>query len=219
MTTGEVLSYEKMETTAKPVLGKEIAAPAPSWTPSERECLEAGKQYVWYVQSKKSNGKGQWSGGKVFEVDVTALSQEMDEAAGETLKSVVEKTVDSYLTSEVFGETTLKEMKEKTKSGTSGVSAAGYEGSSNTCYGLWAGMAPDCSGDNDYSTFVGTTAGNSNTSGSSNTFVGYWAGVYNTVGHSNTFLGRSAGQANNIGNSNTFVGSSTGASNTSGESN
>jgi Chaperone of endosialidase len=232
-TTGEVLSYENMETTAKPIIDKEIKAPALSWTPSASECLEAGKQYVWYVESKNKNGKGQWSGGKVFEVDVTALSQEMDEAAGDTLKSVVEKTVDSYLTTEVFGEATLKDMKEKVKTGKSDVSAAGYEGAYNTFYGMNAGISIT-SGDHDtfigyhaglstntgnYNTFVGDNAGYSNTNGSYNTFLGKDAGYLNDSGQANTFLGYNAGYANTGGYSNTFLGYSAGVSNTHGDYN
>ena len=50
-----------------------------------------------------------------------------------------------------------------------GSAFAGFEGGSNTFYGSGAGAN---AGDDDYCTFIGRSAGNSNTTGASNTFLG-----------------------------------------------
>ena len=55
-------------------------------------------------------------------------------------------------------------------------------------------------------TFLGLSAGQSNTTGNSNTFVGDSTGYSNTTGNVNTFLGRQAGYFNKTGGYNTFLG-------------
>ncbi|HFC10863.1 MAG TPA: hypothetical protein ENJ75_01570, partial [Candidatus Kaiserbacteria bacterium] len=70
-----------------------------------------------------------------------------------------------------------------------------------------------------YNSFVGTSAGQFNTTGYNNSFVGYAAGQFNTTGYNNTFVGRSAGNINTTGSSNTFVGRSAGNNNTTGSNN
>jgi hypothetical protein len=60
-------------------------------------------------------------------------------------------------------------------------------------------------------TFVGDTAGDSNTTGTDNTFIGVNAGTANTSGISNIFIGDNAGAANLIGDDNVFLGKSAGA--------
>jgi hypothetical protein len=62
-------------------------------------------------------------------------------------------------------------------------------------------------------TFVGETAGYSNTSGGSNTFVGYQAGNNSTTGTNNTFVGYAAGKENGPGAWNTFLGFGAGRDN------
>jgi hypothetical protein len=68
-------------------------------------------------------------------------------------------------------------------------------------------------------TFIGTEAGQANTTGSSNHFVGYRAGAANTTGFNNHFVGHRAGQANTTGSSNHFVGILAGFNNTTGDFN
>lgn len=68
-------------------------------------------------------------------------------------------------------------------------------------------------------TFMGTTAGLSNSTGGSNTFIGHSAGTGSSTGRDNTFLGNEAGSGNTSGNFNTLIGKSAGASNGSGTKN
>ncbi len=68
-------------------------------------------------------------------------------------------------------------------------------------------------------TFVGVSAGQSNTTGSENTFFGNLAGFSNTTGVSNSFFGLGAGRSNAIGSNNAFFGRDTGFSNTMGTAN
>lgn len=68
-------------------------------------------------------------------------------------------------------------------------------------------------------TFLGYTAGYSNTTGGGNTFSGCVAGYANTTGSLNTFSGFGAGERNTTGVSNTFSGYGTGTFNTTGNYN
>jgi len=68
-------------------------------------------------------------------------------------------------------------------------------------------------------TFLGNTAGYSNTTGVENIFAGYQAGYDNTIGMENTFVGAFAGLTNNSGNYNSFVGYAAGRLNTTGSLN
>jgi hypothetical protein len=72
---------------------------------------------------------------------------------------------------------------------------------------------------NNANTFIGLSAGRTNTTGVNNTFVGSSAGVSNTTGNSNSFFGISAGRDNTTASSNSFFGSSSGLVNTTGSSN
>jgi len=72
---------------------------------------------------------------------------------------------------------------------------------------------------NSWNTFIGASAGDSNTAGNSNTFVGASAGQKNTVANSNTFVGVGAGYENITGVENTFVGHWTGQRCTEGDHN
>jgi hypothetical protein len=98
-----------------------------------------------------------------------------------------------------------------------GIAWAGTEGNSNTFYGKGAGNST--TGDDDYDTFIGASAGAANTTGYYNTFLGNSAGYSNTTGAHNTFLGTNAGSANTIGDQNTFLGERAGLSNTTGAAN
>ncbi len=57
-----------------------------------------------------------------------------------------------------------------------------------------------------YNTFMGSQAGQGNTSGSYNTYFGYKAGFPNTIGSHNTFIGYEAGKLNTDGSDNVFIG-------------
>ena len=120
-----------------------------------------------------------------------------------------------------------KESKMKTKimvctmvlllSAFTGSVSGEFQGNSNTFYGTGAGNSTV--GDDDYDTFIGAYAGDSNTTGWGNTFLGMGAGRSNTTGSYNTFLGIYAGYGNITGSENTFIGRRAGDSNTTGDSN
>jgi hypothetical protein len=95
-----------------------------------------------------------------------------------------------------------------------GIARGGTEGNLNTFYGKGAGNST--TGDDDYDTFIGATAGYSNTTGAGGTFLGAGAGFANTTGGYNTFLGNGAGGANTTGGYNTFVGYAAGSFQTTG---
>jgi hypothetical protein len=57
-----------------------------------------------------------------------------------------------------------------------------------------------------YNSFIGSGAGNNNTSGYAGTFLGYNSGSLNTTGVANTFLGYQSGFINTTGTGNTFIG-------------
>jgi len=232
MAHGKIGSYEIMEKISEPVIGVEIKSPAFSWTPSEEECLESGKRYVWYVGAISSlpplrlrrgeEGLRQWSVGKVFEVDVTN-SLGMREAVRETVNDYLTKEwvlTDSYkemrkgITSQVTKEMKTAGSKIRVDGGI--VQPMGLEGATNTFYGTGAG-ASITTGVAD--TFIGSNAGYSSTSGGYNTFLGREAGYSNTNSLYNTFLGRQAGYFNTNGSSNTFVGEVAGVFNTTGDLN
>jgi hypothetical protein len=67
--------------------------------------------------------------------------------------------------------------------------------------------------------FMGVSAGQSNTTGSYNSFMGVDAGYANTTGYSNSFMGASAGRFNTTGSSNSFMGVNAGYANTTGYNN
>ncbi len=88
----------------------------------------------------------------------------------------------------------------------------GYEGPSNTVYGLSAGLSITTG---DSNSFFGINSGYSNTSGRGNTCIGLDAGHNNEAGGKNTFTGYQAGY-HNKGYWNTFNGSGAGNSNITG---
>jgi len=212
----QIPSYEEMAAGGVPVLSKEIQGRASSWTPSSEEQLSSGSLYVWYVQSADSSGQGTWSKGKLFMVEVGVMASL---AEARVKKTLMEKGVREDIIMDV-----LKEMKTEGPGVIAGradsksqgkVGTQGYEGDTNTFYGLGAGFSTSGS----WNTFIGRNAGYSNTTGNSNTFLGYYAGRANTTGYYNTFLGLNAGFSNTTGNSNTFLGVSAGNSNTTGYDN
>jgi hypothetical protein len=89
MLTNERLPYEETGYMSEPVISKQIPAPALSWTPC----------YVWYVKGIYSDGEGEWSVGKGFEVDVTVAIEDMEEV----VVKVVEKAVEEYMEKERAG--------------------------------------------------------------------------------------------------------------------
>ena len=100
--------------------------------------------------------------------------------------------------------------------GQSTSSAVGGTGTFNTFMGSQAGQS-NSSGS--YNTYFGYKAGFPNTVGSHNTFVGYEAGKLNTDGSDNVFIGFNAGQQNLRGNRNLIIGPNAGFSGTDGEDN
>jgi hypothetical protein len=84
--TTDLPEYEVMSAIAVPVLIREIAAPALTWTPSADECLTRGVRYVWYVWGANKDGDGQWSEGLGFQVDASALTVEQMDAVQEVMK-------------------------------------------------------------------------------------------------------------------------------------
>ncbi|MEZ0486349.1 hypothetical protein [Fibrella aquatica] len=88
--------------------------------------------------------------------------------------------------------------------------------SSNTFLGSQAGQA-NTSGS--YNTFMGLKAGYPNTTGSNNTFIGYESGKNNTDGSDNVFMGYNAGQSLRGGRGNSGVGVGAGPLDTDGNNN
>ena len=213
----QIPSYEEMAAGGVPVLSKEIQGRASSWTPSSEEQLSSGSLYVWYVQSADSSGQGTWSKGKLFMVEVGVMASL---AEARVKKTLMEKGVREDIIMDV-----LKEMKTEGPGVIAGradsksqgkVGTQGYEGDSNTFYGLGAGFSISSGTAN---TFIGRNAGYSNTAGLYNTFLGYYAGHANTTGMYNAFLGLQAGYSNTTGYFNIFIGSNAGYANTTGYQN
>ena len=87
------------------------------------------------------------------------------------------------------------------------ISAVDVDGVDNIFIGTGAGdantTADDC-------IFIGNGSGGANTTGQSNTFIGTNAGTSNTEGTGNFFLGNGAGEDNVLGDQNFFLGNSAG---------
>jgi hypothetical protein len=213
----QIPSYEEMAAGGVPILSKEIQGRASSWTPSSEEQLSSGSLYVWYVQAADTSGQGTWSKGKLFMVEAGVMASLAEERMKKTLR---EKGVREDVITDV-----LKEMKTEGPGVIAGradsksqgkVGTQGYEGDSNTFYGLGAGFSISSGAAN---TFIGRNAGYSNTAGLYNTFLGYYAGHANTTGMYNAFLGLQAGYSNTTGYFNIFIGSNAGYANTTGYQN
>ncbi|GAB3032333.1 hypothetical protein [Spirosoma pulveris] len=89
-------------------------------------------------------------------------------------------------------------------------------GTFNTFMGSQAGQANTTGS---YNTYFGYKAGFPNTSGSHNTFIGYEAGKLNIDGDDNVFIGYNAGQRNERGRRNLIIGPNAGFDLTDGEDN
>jgi len=220
----KVMGYESMAAMISPVINKDIPGPALSWTLSSEESLKTGNMYSWYVQAVDDygNNMGNWSGGKIFKVEQEIHFAGIEEKLAEKMREygVNEETITGILKdmeSEVK-EVAIRNSSSKSNiinnQGISGIK--GYEGPTNTFYGLTAG-ASNTTGN--YNSFFGSATGATNSIGSWNTFVGYNAGINNTSGNENTFLGFNSGYTNITGYHNTFLGSQAGLSNTTGREN
>jgi len=84
---------------------------------------------------------------------------------------------------------------------------------------LTMGSTATLSSHSSYNSFIGPSAGFSNTTGYSNNFIGVNTGYLNTTGYSNSFIGANAGRSNTTGYSNSFIGANAGRSNTTGNYN
>ncbi|WP_020595468.1 hypothetical protein [Spirosoma panaciterrae] len=93
--------------------------------------------------------------------------------------------------------------------------------SPNGTYNLIIGQSTSAvvGGSGTYNTFMGSQAGQGNTTGSYNTYFGYKAGFPNTVGSHNTFVGYEAGKLNTDGSDNVFIGFNAGQGNQRGSRN
>ncbi len=84
---------------------------------------------------------------------------------------------------------------------------------------VFAGIAAGQFNTGQSNTFVGASAGTSNSGGSGNSFFGDIAGLSNTSGSSNSFFGLSSGFSNTTGSQNSSFGIQAGTSNTTGSKN
>ncbi|NID12311.1 hypothetical protein [Fibrivirga algicola] len=84
--------------------------------------------------------------------------------------------------------------------------------SDNGTSNLYVGQSTSLVSGASANTFLGSQAGQSNTSGARNTFMGLKAGFPNTIGSNNTFVGFEAGKNNTDGSDNVFMGFNAGQS-------
>ncbi|WP_420147703.1 hypothetical protein [Spirosoma sp.] len=84
---------------------------------------------------------------------------------------------------------------------------------------LFIGQSTSAVNGGTYNTFMGSQAGQSNSTGSYNSYFGYKAGFPNTVGSHNTFVGYEAGKLNTDGSDNVFIGYNAGQRNIRGNQN
>ena len=218
LVTDYAISRDQIRQTALPVIIKEIPAPAFSWTPSVGECLARGVNYVWYVQGLNAGAEGLWSEGRVFGIEPQALSVEQKEAVQEVLREYLETDSSAGKTDATDTTSGGATPEGKTTSNIS-VPMTATEGTYNTLLGNGAGAAltTPLTG-SEFVTFIGSLAGNRNSTGAYNTFVGRRAGYLNTTGSNNNFFGYAAGNSNN-GSDNSFFGHNAGYSNTTGYNN
>jgi hypothetical protein len=194
--TIDVPSYDDMAIMAEPVLSIRIPAPALSWTPSTDDCLMSENVYVWYVRGTDVDGKGAWSVGRIFEVDVTAGFERFEEEIARVVEDylVKEEGISGYSGAgiDVITDNGDSEIIQAEKSAVGLLNIPhsrlqGTEGPLNTVYGDGAGASNTGS----FNTFIGINAGYNN-NGSNNTMIGYSAGR-NSTGSGNIFLRRFAG--------------------------
>jgi hypothetical protein len=94
---------------------------------------------------------------------------------------------------------------------------AGESNSGDKC--TFVGYHTGAQNQSHFNTFIGASAGDTNSTGLSNTFVGALAGRKNIGGSKNAFFGTGSGWENIIGDENTFIGAYAGQSNTYGHNN
>jgi hypothetical protein len=203
--------YEELAGTSAPRISQAIPGPALSWTLPTEQRLSSGIVYSWYVQALDGtgNGLGEWSGGRLFMVVPegpvlgTTGNNEMERLTGEGV-STRGAGVDPKADRELDG-AAPPAVRNSTETASVAFLGAGA-GASNV-------------GTSNYNTFIGGSAGYSNTTGFNNTFLGYGAGFTGLAASNNTFLGYYAGYADTTGGANTAVGQLAGYSNTTGNYN
>ncbi|MEZ0541059.1 hypothetical protein [Fibrella arboris] len=84
--------------------------------------------------------------------------------------------------------------------------------SDNGTTNLYVGQSTTLASGATANTFLGSQAGQGNTSGARNTFMGLKAGFPNTTGSNNTFVGFESGKNNTDGSDNVFMGYNAGQS-------
>ncbi len=84
--------------------------------------------------------------------------------------------------------------------------------SDNGTSNLYVGQSTTLASGATANTFLGSQAGQGNTSGARNTFMGLKAGFPNTTGNNNTFVGYESGKNNTGGSDNVFMGYNAGQS-------
>jgi hypothetical protein len=234
-------SFTEMEAAAAPLVIREIAGPALSWTLPSDSSLAVGDVYAWYVQALDGYGQelGNWSEGRLFRVRqplswIGIAARPNAIAPGQKAGDVTETGVVSDLET-ATPEVSLQETGAGDASGRA--PNQGSETTYNTIYGLNAGDVilgsggtgtlnsffgflsgrKNSSGDNN--SFFGAGSGESNTTGRFNSIFGYWSGYNLTTGLKNSFFGANAGLNHSSGENNTFVGYSSGYCNTFGSGN
>lgn len=231
--TADLLPYEAMSTVAGPLISKDIAAPALTWTPSAHECLDRGMKYAWYVLGIDNNGEGEWSYGKVFEIESSALTFEQKDAVEEVVKEYLEKEAAkaAALTAarpERAATVTISRPSETAaqRSEGAGIEAQSIQPQSLTSVGVQILDNLNVSGNLQLPATTATTGvimqnGNTllHTYGMGNFFAGGATGNLTMTGSFNTGIGGSALLANTTGNYNTASGAYALNSNTTGYSN
>jgi hypothetical protein len=130
-TAAGVLPYDQMSALANPVRVGDIPAPALSWTPPLGECLDRGVKYVWYVIGVDRENYGDWSEGRAFQVDASALSVEQKEAVQEAVRTYLkEEAVSAVRTAETntTGQVTMVMSSDDGISGTDAQTKSESEG-------------------------------------------------------------------------------------------
>ncbi len=65
-------AYDEQQRQGAPLRQIEIAAPALSWTPAGRDCLDEGGSYLWFVRAQTADADSPWSAPRYFEIDYDA---------------------------------------------------------------------------------------------------------------------------------------------------
>lgn len=125
---------------------------------------------------------------------------------GSTTKSFVDLTTDQTISgNKTFNNTVSSNVFNATQFNIGGNRVLSNAGTEN----LFAGVGTGRVNAGSFNTFVGSVAGNFNTTGGNNSFFGSGAGYATTTGANNSFFGRDAGIFNNTGGNNTLLGAFT----------